>query len=80
MKIVGISDIVELNQRISEAGMNYKIHLQDSCGSQTMRVERLNTDENNGREETLRSVLRDFFDARGMKIKFYEGNEYFSVQ
>jgi hypothetical protein len=77
MKIIGINDIVELNKELKADGLDYKIHLQDSCGAQTCRIERLESGGCEDQDEALKKKLKAFFRRRGMEIAYSHDEEYF---
>ena len=69
-KIAGIGEIVDLNRELKEDGLDYTIHLQDACGCQTMRIERMESGGCEDQDEALEKKLRSFFRKRGMEIDF----------
>lgn len=70
MKIIAFNEIIDLNHRLEEKGLHFKIHLQDACGRQTMWIEPLGDCACEGKYEDLYSELNQFFEENRYKIKY----------
>ncbi|WP_411327667.1 hypothetical protein [Eubacterium callanderi] len=58
--IVTFREIGALNQLLQEKHLDYKIHLSDACGSQSMWIESLNNAGNPKANEALYEVINTF--------------------
>lgn len=69
--IITWNEIIEVNRRIKEKGLKYKVHLSDSCGGQSMWIEPLEEVKNLGKElEELHVLIVDYFKEVKADIEF----------
>ncbi|HUM82492.1 MAG TPA: hypothetical protein PLN48_01810 [Lachnospiraceae bacterium] len=80
MTVIGINDILELNKALEADGLDYRIHLQDSCGAQVCRIERLESGGCEDQDEGLKRFLTAFFGKKGIDIEFSADKEFFYVR
>ena len=80
MDIVTIGMIVELNNRLKERELPYKIHLSDACGAQSMRVEPLSGGEFADVSDELVSEINTYFAGQRMIIQFSPDRHAFWVK
>jgi hypothetical protein len=78
-RIIGINDIAELNKELQADGLDYRIHLQDSCGAQVCRIERLESGGCEDQDEALQKKLRSWFRKQITEIDFSRDGVYFWV-
>jgi hypothetical protein len=71
MIVLTFSDIITLNKLLLEKRLNYKIHLNDACGSQSFRIEKLDGgEENENDKESFYEELESFFKSKGADIQY----------
>lgn len=70
-KIVNFFDLIHLNERLEQQGLLSKIHLRDTCGKQTLWIEVLSDEKNDGQTlEKTREQIKTFFAIKGMTVEF----------
>jgi hypothetical protein len=72
MKIISFNEIIELNHRLEENGLHFKVHLRDACGRQSMWIEPLGDCACEGKYEELYTELDHYFKENGYKIEYSE--------
>lgn len=80
MKYISFNEIIGCNAALQEQGLHFKVHLQDSCGKQICRVERLGNCACEGKEEEMCMVVEKYFEDQRIKIVFDEKRNYFCVR
>lgn len=51
--IVTFNEVIELNHRLEEKGLSFKLHLRDACGSQSFTMEPLSECSCEGKYEDM---------------------------
>ena len=70
-KVVNFFDLIHLNERLEQQGLLSKIHLRDTCGKQTLWIEVLSDEKNDGQTlEKTREQIKTFFAIKGMTVEF----------
>ena len=77
--IVTFNDIIEINHIFNEAGLQFKLHLHDACGSQSFTVEPLSDFAFDGHYEDMKKVLINYFIEKGVTIQFLENGLEFVI-
>lgn len=70
MKTVTFSQIIELNKILQEKGLNYKIHISDACGQQSMWIEALDSELSIPMDDSLNETIIYYFAKQGMGLDF----------
>ena len=68
--IVTFREIGALNQLLQEKHLDYKIHLSDACGSQSMWIESLNNAGDPKANTALYEVIDAFFEKMGTELEY----------
>ena len=68
--IITWDDISELNKRLKENNFDYKVHLSDACGGQSMWIESLGGESNPQKIELLHVLIDDYFKALKAEVEF----------
>lgn len=76
MKIVSISEIIDLNNILNENQIHYKVHLSDACGGQSFWLENLDTNQEKGMEDIIR-IIDTFFEEKRIPIQYSENKMSF---
>ena len=70
-KVVNFFDLIHLNERLEQQGLLSKIHLRDTCGKQSPRIELSSGEKINGQElEKTKEQIVAFFAIKGMTVEF----------
>ena len=70
-KVVNFFDLIHLNERLEQQGLLSKIHLRDTCGKQTLWIELLSDEKNDGQAlEKTQEQIKAFFAIKGMTVEF----------
>ena len=70
-KVVNFFDLIHLNERLAQQGLLSKIHLRDTCGKQTLWIELLSDEKNDGQAlEKTQEQIKAFFAIKGMTVEF----------
>lgn len=70
-KVVNFFDLIHLNERLEQQGLLSKIHLRDTCGKQTLWIEVLSDEKNDGQTlEKTQEQIKTFFAIKGMTVEF----------
>lgn len=77
--IVTINEIIELNRLLKGEGLQFKVHLHDACGSQSFTIEPVGEGKDKEDILKLRDRITDYFNIRGMKIRFSADQLSFQV-
>ncbi|MBC3804212.1 hypothetical protein GH808_07155 [Acetobacterium fimetarium] len=59
--VITWNEIIELNDRVRENNLDYKIHLSDACGGQSMWIESLKADNSFEDLDVLNKLIEDYF-------------------
>lgn len=79
MKIVTFSNIIELNNILQEKGLNYKIHISDACGQQSMWIETMDAELSIPLDDSLNETIIAYFAKNGMGLDFSSDRSSFWV-
>jgi hypothetical protein len=79
MKIVSIGQIVEINHKLMEKDLPYKIHLKDACGAQSFSIEVIDTKEEK-QEHILSELLEEYFEFHKMKVVYTTDEYHFIIK
>ncbi|WP_310604373.1 RDAC family protein [Anaerosporobacter sp.] len=72
MKIISFNEIIDLNHKLEEKELHFKIHLRDACGRQSMWIEPLGNCACEGKYEDLYRELDSYFKENGFVIEYSE--------
>lgn len=79
--VIIYNDIVELNHMLEERGLRFKLHMRDTCGSQSFWIEPTNSIIGEDRLEEMQSVITEYFSHKGVQIQFLDSNlEFVFIQ
>ncbi len=78
MKIVSISQIVELNEQLRRERLPFKVHLRDACAMQSLYIEALTSEEKEDRKK-LHVLIESYFSIQKMTVVYADIN-HFSIQ
>lgn len=78
MKIVSISQIVELNEQINNEKLPFKVHLRDACAMQSLWIEILTSEREEDRRK-LHTLIESYFSTHNMTVVYADDN-HFSIQ
>ncbi|MBC3796991.1 RDAC family protein [Acetobacterium tundrae] len=59
--VITWNEIIELNNRVKENKLDYKVHLSDACGGQSMWIESLKPDNSFEDLDDLNKLIDDYF-------------------
>lgn len=76
MKIVSISQIIELNELLQKENLQFKVHLRDACGAQSFYVEQLDSSSGEGKLEELHQTLEQYFKNNNMNVAYYDKTNF----
>lgn len=68
--IITFREIKGINQLLDKVNLNYKIHLSDACGSQSMWIESLNGAPEPQTNPELYLVIDAFFKELGIDLTY----------
>ena len=74
------NEVIDLNHRIEEQGLPFKLHLHDACGSQSFSLEPLNQSVEEGSYDEVKRVISGYFEGKGFRILFSEFAPTFTVE
>lgn len=77
--MVTYNDIIEINHRLEDKGLRFKLHLQDACGSQAFTVEPLGNCACDGHYEDMKIAIHNYFSEKGTSIRFLENGLEFVI-
>lgn len=78
--IITYQMIVELNQILEEKKIRSKVHLKDLCGSQTMWIEYLESEETVEQIEAVREIVNGYFERKNISIEYsQEGSSFWCI-
>ncbi|KAB1438100.1 RDAC family protein [Candidatus Galacturonibacter soehngenii] len=79
MKIVSISQIIEINNQLKEKGLPYSIHLKDACGGQSFSIEVINNETQEDKKKLV-EFLDVYFTSYRMKVVYGIDQYHFTIQ
>ncbi len=68
--IITWDNISEVNRRIKEQELTYKIHLSDACGGQSMWIESTDKENHFDNLDVLNELIRNYFTEINAEIEF----------
>ncbi len=76
MNTVSLNMIIEINKILEGKNLNYKVHLKDACGCQSMWIEALN---NQTITDEVYQIISEYFKGERMKLEFNSSDTGFRV-
>ena len=76
--IISISDVVDINRKLKDGGIEATLHLSDACGAQSGRIEVAPSAD----AETLaraRTIVVDHLASKGIDLQFTDDGGSFWV-
>ncbi len=72
--IITYNEISELNHSLEDKGMDVKLHLHDTCGTQSFTVK---TGASCDKEqlEAMKQMVTEYFKERNITVDFYEEDQ-----
>ncbi len=78
--IITYNDVHEINQKLKEKELKFKLHLHDVCGSQSFTIELIGSNMNKNHNEEMKKVIQGYFEAKHVKVEFLENSlEFFII-
>ncbi|HHV09196.1 MAG TPA: hypothetical protein GXX75_02805 [Clostridiales bacterium] len=77
--ILTYNDVYEINQRLDKKALGFKLHLHDTCSSQSFTIEPLRGSAGDGGYEEMKNVITGYFEEKAIKINFLENNLEFYI-
>lgn len=78
--IVIYNDIIEINHKLEEQGLSFKLHMRDACGNQSFWVEPLSNCACEGRYEEMQKTILDYFAQKRVEIQFLNSQLEFTIK
>ena len=79
--ILTYNDVSEINQKLEEMKLMFKVHLHDVCGSQSFTLELLSDHVSEKSYDEMTDTIRNYFAEKHLKIEFLKSKiEFFIVQ
>lgn len=80
MKTVTFNQVVELNKKMQEKELLFRVHIRDACGAQSFYVERLEKAESEGTYqeistkdiEEMHKIIEDYLKSDSMNVIFID--------
>lgn len=79
MKYVSFNEVIELNGILEEKGLNFRIHLRDTCGRQSFWIEPLGNCVCEGHYEEMHKVVETFFSEKSYTVQYDDDKMNFVV-
>lgn len=80
MQIISFNMIIDLNNILKEKSLDFKIHLRDRCGSQSMWIEALSSNVSINSRDELDILINDYFAKQHISLKFSDDcNSFWAV-
>lgn len=64
MSYVSFNDVIELNGILKDKGLNFRIHLRDTCGRQSFWIEPLGNCACEGRYDEMYQVVEEYLEGK----------------
>ncbi|WP_373481687.1 hypothetical protein [Acetobacterium sp.] len=68
--IITWNNISEVNRRIEERDLAYKVHLSDACGGQSMWIESMDKANHFENLDDLNDLIQDYFSEIHADVEF----------
>lgn len=75
MTIITFNDIIEINGILDEKHLNFKLHLRDACGGQSLWIEPLGNCACEGHYDEMYQVIERFFLGKGLTVKYWDNEK-----
>lgn len=79
MSYVSFNDVIELNGKLQDRGLNFKVHLRDTCGRQSFWIEPLGNCACEGHYDEMYEELENYFSEKGFHVQYDEEKMNFVV-
>ena len=79
MSFVSFNDVIELNGILKDKGLNFRIHLRDTCGSQSFWIEPLGNCACEGRYDEMYQVVEEYLEGKGFSVRYDDQKMNFVV-
>ena len=79
MKYISFHEVIEFNGIFEEKGLNFRIHLRDTCGRQSFWIEPLGNCACEGHYDEMYKVVETFFTEKGYNIQYDDDKMNFVV-
>ena len=77
--ILTYNDVYEVNRRLADLGIMFKLHLHDACGSQSFTLEPLTDNTSEEKQVEMRNVIIKCLEEKNVQIKFLENKLEFYI-
>lgn len=72
--VITFREVLEINNILSEKGINGKVHIHDGCGGQNFTFEILEKEHDDGYNDSVKDIITEYFKKKRIEVKFI-GNE-----
>lgn len=79
MSYVSFNDVIELNRILKDKGLNFRIHLRDTCGRQSFWIEALGNCACEGRYDEMYQVVEEYLEGKGFSVQYDDQKMNFVV-
>ena len=79
MSYVSFNDVIELNGILKDKGLNFRIHLRDTCGRQSFLIEPLGNCACEGRYDEMYQVVEEYLEGKGFSVQYDDQKMNFVV-
>lgn len=69
MTIIGMNQVIELNQKITEKELLFKLHMRDACGQQSFKLEPLGETTKEALNK-VHEIIEDFMEKEKITIEY----------
>jgi hypothetical protein len=77
--ILTYNDVCVVNQLLQDKKIHFKMHLHDSCGTQSYTMEPLNEVSGENIYEEMKHCISEYFNNRGIDIRFFDNHLGFTI-
>ena len=79
MSYVTFNDLIELNGILKDKGLNFRIHLRDTCGRKSFWIEPLGNCACEGRYDEMYQVVEEYLEGKGFSVQYDDKKMNFVV-
>ena len=79
MSYVSFNDVIELNGILKDKGLNFRIHLRDTCGRQSFWIEPFGNCACEGRYDEMYQVVEEYLEGKGFYVQYDDQKMNFVV-
>lgn len=79
MSYVSFNDVIELNGILKDKGLNFRIHLRDTCGRPSFWIEPLGNCACEGRYDEMYQVVEEYLEGKGFSVQYDDQKMNFVV-